>query len=194
MDNKNVDWVNCSDEELLAEAKRRYPKGTVVKRIDCKIGVITSSGEFDSCGGIVHAQCISEDEWSVFGNYVSSNPPVYKYNVWAEIARQPEAEQVHFNYDDILAEPKAGDVVEVDGLNGLLKLIQTHNDEAWVSNENCSFIVRLSQLRLPQKSEGDNEANRLAKCWYLSDGDGKENMIKLFHEAIKWGQKNPNAK
>lgn len=178
------DWSKATDEELIAEAKRRYPKGTVFanKGINAQFSkgifepiigsfYITYKGNVDTTGGNGYAYC-------------------KETNRWAEIVSTPNQET---------PEPKAGDMVEVDDLQGPLKLIQIHGGEAWVCNENCSFIVALSQVSLPQKSELESKITEILDN-HLGDSKGLYSQPQLANlqaamlDICRWGQNNPNAK
>lgn len=163
-----------SDEELIAEAERRYPKGTKVRcGISNCTGIISGNPYFFEGRVKCHADDINS-------GYVY----LYVNDRWAEIVSTPNQET---------PEPKAGDMVEV--YNGSWCSGWTYTggrlkSGSYVCEGDSGIIVGWVEIRLPQKSEVESKVNNLVSEWNISNKTAPELLL----DAIKWGQQNTNAK
>ena len=205
------DWSKASDDELIAEAKRRYPKGVRFhgSRIDF---TFESTGKFKVVNKhVMRIEFECADSQGLIYNNTSGK--------WAEIVSQPKEgckkscadnycdtnscvnrKRVLTNPIDIPAEPKAGDMVEVR--------IAGWPMDVWKSrtflckNSRGKFVCEYSDggvevydhIRLPQKSEVESKAKEFFNESFM-DYDTfpvfTSEMKSYGINCIKWGQQNP---
>lgn len=191
------EWSKATDEERLAYAYWKYPRG--VKFIDQETnGALTSAGE----------------SFSIAWFYD------FKTHKWAEIIEEKE-EKIIFNSSDIsdldkkeiermlkesvktpfiLSNPepifKAGDEVEYQG-STISKVIHVFDGMAWIKNADQKYgsLVDLSNLRKPDPDKVYREIAKefLREKVYSFDNlehftVPKQGLIELIIEAIKKGK------
>jgi len=189
-DFEEVDWKKATDEELLTEAKRKYPIGT---NVTC---LYRPTDE-----GFIAYDChLSPNGIYANGSHKNEAYKIYdkKTGNWAEIIEEPK--QVHFNYDDVPTikpqEPKAGDMVEGS------------DNEQWWSPEpvyyvgqdsNGKHVVQTRQglmtylyIRLPEVDKAKEKALFYAKEY--KESDMSVTLESIFEKAIEWAWNNPKTK
>lgn len=188
------EWSKATDEERLAYAEWRFPKGKKFKKLNLfRDGgkEIVSSGEIE----------ISSAGIDVDGNFlyyvdVNSSDPT-QVNKWAEII---EEVNVDFNPKSghWLGEPtfKAGDEVEYQG-STISKVVHVFDGMAWIKNADQKYgsLVDLSNLRKPDPDKVYREIAKefLREKVYSFDNlehftVPKQGLIELIIEAIKKGK------
>lgn len=204
--NEKKDWSKATDDELIAEAKRRYPVGTTIQSPYGTVDTVTF-GFFM----IKQSLCLK-----------TTGPSCIVYssmmNQWAEILSQPkeaspevqkyvEANNPEMSFgdkkflDDVYGnspEPKAGDMVEAADLKDFSVAIVGYFTGG--KDKRGRYICEVNELgelfaynfiRLPRKSEVESKAKELNEA--LIADNGKDAYYRLL-DAIKWGQQNKDAK
>lgn len=146
------EWSKATDEERLAYAEWKYPKGTKVKAYNTN----TNLNDF-----IVEGYFVSNQPIVSCASTSSKSRTLYRLieNRWATIISEPEKEDFEMNasikrdVEQILAEDseptfKAGDEVVYQG-STISKVIHVFDGMAWIKNadQNYGSLVRLSDLR-----------------------------------------------
>ena len=202
---EKINWQSVTDAERLAYCEVRYPKGTKIRS--------AFSGEED----IVKLVHVSEENKGDIDAICEKESGRIIYdsgaNKFAEIVSTPEEtheykEPIKWNFDSELKEAspepqfKAGDVVEVEGLEYMPEFVHSFDNVAWVktSGQNFGQLVPLNKLRHPkdkirEKAEEFGDSLLAENYRGTTDNGGvhamtKDWLIDKFELAIKWGQEN----
>ncbi len=198
-----IDWSKASEEELIAEAKKRYPSGV---SIDCLFGC--------GVGKIDHYRepVVDYDEVWVYGVDISGSCLRCFYRgKWAEIVEEPEKgvsklrdelkETFKESYNvDLTWKPeptqeiKAGDEVEVrDGECDKWKdgwvFTGGYNLDGLYICEREHFLEPFNYIRKPTKTQEEmdrEKAGELYTEWFGSNSIRE--LEDLFLEAINYGR------
>jgi hypothetical protein len=197
------DWSKASESELIEEAKRRYPVGTIVRLIPENVG-----GKFKN-----------EVKWTDFHYYsnkslfVDGNLLLFYGGEWAEIISKPNLEPKEASPEmqqafveanpnmKFTEEFKAGDEVEYEYARGRWKSAKytggkTSGGEFIIEIDKILWPVK--QIRKPQDKVREKAKELFLK--YQAMPNPNESMppevfnIDMLIEAIKWGQQNPEVK
>ncbi len=161
----------------------------------------------------------TDEENTIFGKVLTLSQlreivstPEYKEPIKWSFAKEtsPELEEqiknakpAKINSSEGIAQPiseprfKAGDVVEVEGLEYMPEFVHSFDNVAWVktSGQNFGQLVPLNKLRHPKDKLREKVEEMLNGSFRYQSIDKRrwiveEDVKEMLTEAIKWGQEN----